>query len=259
MNTAMNKNCPTYHDSGFTLVEMLIVVALIGLLVGMSIPSFIRIGRVAKVSNAANRVYTGLLSARTSAMRKQRPVIIKVTVTAGATANLVFQACLDSNYAITPGADDPTAPGCTTDTPMSGSDNPFFPGQTLTLNNSVITTDNVFLGYPALTTSVFTPLATNLAGASPGIANTYWFGFDSSGKLIPNGQAPFLTQDVTALPHNPVTALSNPGGPEFYFAEINAPNNNTRPSGHVYRKVEITNLGGIRNQSWRNNAWTGVQ
>ena len=254
-------------QSGMTLIEMLIVVALVGIMMGMAIPAFVRMGRVAKVSNAANSVYTGLLSARSMAMRKQRPIIIKVRVTNGAAANLEFQACLDSDYATVPGANSTafSCPGGGGDDPLTGTNNPFNPNQVLTLNNTLRNTNNVSLGFPTIGTSVYTAYATNLplGAAPPGTAGTYWFGFDSSGKLIPDGQtvfaAPNTVQDVTRLTHYPAVAGANPGGPEFYFAELYAASNDANPGRHVYRKVEITNLGGVRVQVWRNNAWSGVQ
>ena len=124
------------------------------------------------------------------------------------------------------------------------------------LNNPVTQENVVSLGYPASGTSNFTAQPTNMGTA----AGVYWFGFDSSGKLIPDGRSPFTsTSDVTALTSYPVITGTNPVGPEFYMAEYNATANDNRPSGHIYRKVEISMLGGIRILNWGNGTWEGVK
>ena len=240
---------------------MLIVVALVGLLVGMITPSFVRMARITKVTNASTRLFNGLLRGRAIAMRKGRPVIFKVNVTA---TNMQFIACLDADSAITPGADSPTTLSCasaTGDAPLTGADNPFNPFMQLDINDTRVVTNNVSLGYPALVGATYTAQATNLGGTG-----VYWFGYDTSGKLIPNGPSistAIYSSDITGLARLPAGSTTNLGGPEFYFAEFNAAANNAYPKRHVYRKVELTVLGGARVMNWTQyktpNQWTGVQ
>ncbi len=258
------------NQRGFTLVEMLVMVAILALLIGMALPSLVKMRRIAKVNSAANRVYTGLARARNLALRKQKPIIVKVRITA---SNLEFLACIDADYASIPGANNvnfscdgnPVPVGTPGDSELSQQESPFGLTRVLVINKGGNRTENdVFLGGPNGTPgSNYFAVPSNLAPTPPVIT---WFGFDSSGKLIPDGRAPFAsTADVTQLPRYPVVAGTNTGGPEFYFAEYNAnviPNANS----HVYRKVEIVMQGSSRVQQWAPQSatapygsWTGVR
>ncbi len=233
-------------QKGFSLVEMLVVIALIAAVVGLALPSFLKAQSYAKVNNTANQLYTGLIRARATAMRKQRPVLITATSGVGGTGTkpaLTFTAKLDADFSTAPGPSNG-------DTPLIGQENPFPDGQL-----KLVAQDFSF-GYPGLSPSAgsFNARRTNMPGSS-----TNWFGFDASGRLIPNGQPPFgSTADVTAYPSYPDTAVM--GGPEFYFAEANAAAVN-RANAHVYRRIEIGTFGAVRLTAWDTNAnaWKGVQ
>lgn len=238
---------PPHYNRGFTLVEMLIVIVLVGFLAGMSIPSFIKAQRYAKVTNNSNALYTSLSRARAIAMRKQRPVIIGVVTTTGpGYPILTFNAFLDADYSTNPGFPGATPTAGSGDTALLGTDSPFPNGQLK------LEAKDFSFGFPATGTSAFTAMRSN-AGTD------FWFGFDASGKLIPNGQVPFAgITDMSSLPQNPNTALI--GGPEFYFAEAGAASI-TRASAHTYRKIEINSFGAIRTLAWnaQSNQWKGVQ
>jgi prepilin-type N-terminal cleavage/methylation domain-containing protein len=264
------------NQQGFTLIEMLVVVALVALLVGMSIPSFIQARRYANVTQNANKLFIPLTRARNLAMKKQRPVLIIMQWqnTAGS-ERLIFTALLDHDYTTgTPGLSPtppsgPTSTSTTTDFTLLPSEDPFGFTQQLVISpvydnsGAVINNNNQFsFGYPT-TASVFTAAQTNLltpAAASTCAGTTCWFGFDASGRLIPNGLPPFAApgRDVTSLAHLPSAA--DVGGPEFYFAEYNAAGN-SRVTAHIFRKIEITSIGGIRILSWnpRANSWEGIK
>lgn len=249
---------PNYQNQrGFTLVEMLAVVVILALLIGMALPSLAKMRRIAKVNSAANRVYTGLARARNLALRKQKPIIVKVRITA---SNLEFLACIDADYASIPGANNvnfscdgnPVPVGTPGDSELSQQESPFGLTRVLVINIGGNRTENdVFLGFPALdSTSTYTPQSSNLG--APGL---YWFGFDSSGKLIPDGRSPFTAAaNVSGLTRYPAGAAINTGGPEFYFAEYNAVQNNTRAKQHVYRKVELLMQGSVRVQQWQSQS-----
>lgn len=249
---------------GVSLVEMLGVVALLGLLLGIAAPNFIKIRRIGNVNRAANSVYLGLVRARQIALHKGKPVIIKVNATA---STLQFLACLDNNfYTGTPGSDG-TSFACTGgDLPAGAAgsftvkESPFGAGiASLQIN---MANPNVSLGYPNGTSSAYTAAPTNF----PTPTGVNWFAFDASGKLLPDGASPFLaTQTVIQLPHQPaITPALPPGGPEFYIAEFNPVANDSRPRNHVYRKISISGYGGVSIESWVVNpagggAWTGLK
>src|SRR6185369_1879893 len=87
------------------------------------------------------------------------------------------------------------------DTQLTGKDNPFYPLPQLAINDPAVTTNNVSLGYPALSGAPFTAAGSNFSAGANG---TYWFGFDPSGKLIPDGKTPYLAaNDISALPRFP--------------------------------------------------------
>lgn len=260
---------------GFTLVELLVVIALIGILVGLSVPSFVQAKRYANVTTNVNKLFIPLARARNLAMRKQRPVLIIVQAqTTSGSEKLTFTALLDHDYTTgTPGYNGtltgtaPTSTSTTTDFALSPAENPFGSSQQLVISpvydNGGTTANNnrqFSFGYPSAA-SVFTAAQTNLltpAVAGTCAGTTCWFGFDAAGKLIPNGLTPFAAAaDVSSLTQLPGAQV---GGPEFYFAEY-AANTNTRVTAHIFRKIQLTSIGGVRILSWnpRSNAWEGTK
>ncbi len=229
------------------------MVALLGLIAGIAMPSFLKSLRHAKVSSTANRLYLGLIRARSLAMKSQRPVLVVMTFNA-APDTLTFKAYFDNDFASGspgPSAGPSPSPTPTQDDPVSRTNtagDPFGPAGQLALSAS-----DFSFGYPSNASGSYSrgwynlPLAQN------------WFEFDAAGRLLPNGQPPFTpAQDITQTASLPDPAYLT--GPEFYFAEADARAVRT-PRGHVYRKVEISPFGAARVTSWdaTTQRWKGVQ
>ncbi|WP_420596707.1 pilus assembly FimT family protein [Deinococcus sp.] len=69
------------RSGGFTLLEMLVVLAIIGILAGIGYFNYLRQIRIGQVREAATQVATDLRTARDSAMRLTQPASISWTTT----------------------------------------------------------------------------------------------------------------------------------------------------------------------------------
>jgi type II secretion system protein H len=67
-------------QSGFTLVEMMVVIALIGIITAAVIPNFIGWRNNAKVAQAARQVYSDLQTARTTAIKNNATISVDFNV-----------------------------------------------------------------------------------------------------------------------------------------------------------------------------------
>jgi len=63
-------------QSGFTLWELLITLLVAGVLFGIGVPNMMEFQRNGLITAAANQVITGVLSARTEAVKRQAPVTL---------------------------------------------------------------------------------------------------------------------------------------------------------------------------------------
>jgi type IV fimbrial biogenesis protein FimT len=63
-------------SAGFTLTELLIVIAIMGVLVAMALPGFGYLSATTKVKNASTEVYLALMRARSEAVKRNRSVSI---------------------------------------------------------------------------------------------------------------------------------------------------------------------------------------
>lgn len=59
---------------GFTIWELMMTVAVAGILLGLGVPSFMEIQRNSAMTAAANELVTGVLLARAEAIKRQQPV-----------------------------------------------------------------------------------------------------------------------------------------------------------------------------------------
>ncbi len=77
-------------QAGFTLLEMLIVIALIAIVTGLALPYFQKVSRRNQIRSAASEIQTTLLAARMRAVRANRATSIYVTTaTAGQSSHLL--------------------------------------------------------------------------------------------------------------------------------------------------------------------------
>ena len=75
----MNENRPRY--SGFTLMELLVVIGIIGAISSIGVVSFAAVGRNMRIESAANAIKDRIFYARTSAITQRRKFAIRMTVT----------------------------------------------------------------------------------------------------------------------------------------------------------------------------------
>lgn len=62
--------------AGFTLLEMMIVVAIMGVLAALAFPSFRYLTSTTKVKGASTELYLALIRARNEAVKRNRPVTL---------------------------------------------------------------------------------------------------------------------------------------------------------------------------------------
>jgi type IV fimbrial biogenesis protein FimT len=88
---------------GFTIIEMLVVIAILGILAAVGIPSMTSMIRTSKVRAASSDFYSALLSARSEAVKRRTAVTVaplganwttgwKVTFNAGANTVMSIEA-----------------------------------------------------------------------------------------------------------------------------------------------------------------------
>ena len=82
------------HDRGFTLIEMLVIVTIVGILIAMDVPSFLALLNNNKIKNAVVRVESALKGVQRTAIKNSKDCI--VTIPAGIDRQLTSN-CLDSS------------------------------------------------------------------------------------------------------------------------------------------------------------------
>jgi type IV fimbrial biogenesis protein FimT len=96
---------------GFTLIEAMIVIAILGILAALAGPSFVDMIKTARVRGAASDLYSSLLTARSEAIKRRKTMTITPAASwaggwsvtfdnAGATATLVSHEALATDLAV---------------------------------------------------------------------------------------------------------------------------------------------------------------
>ncbi|HEY8099070.1 MAG TPA: GspH/FimT family pseudopilin [Methylobacter sp.] len=132
-------------DSGFTMIELLVVVAIIAILVAMAVPSFSTVFDKQRITSATEAVLADLRWARSEAIK--RNIIVRVTYITGSSwsytinadptgANTLLKTVNGSNFASTTLASTTFTGGVayTTFDPVRGT-NPNYGSVTITSNN----------------------------------------------------------------------------------------------------------------------------
>jgi len=86
MNTRLTKSA---HESGFTLVEMMITVAVLALVLGLAVPAFTDTIRNNRIASASNELISALTVTRAEAVKRRMNVSVCVRdgLTCSANAN----------------------------------------------------------------------------------------------------------------------------------------------------------------------------
>lgn len=91
------RGCPTRGVRGFTLIEFVITVAIMGIIAALAAPSFNRMMKEFRLSSTTDQLYTEILRARSEAIKRGNMVVMcrssnaqNEDPTCGGTANLAW-------------------------------------------------------------------------------------------------------------------------------------------------------------------------
>ena len=79
-----HKTSPATSETGFTLIEMLIVMAIMGIAVLIALPNYLVWQSRAELRQAITEVQNQLLLARMAALSRNAPVTVAISITNGA-------------------------------------------------------------------------------------------------------------------------------------------------------------------------------
>lgn len=82
LNTMCVQECNRY-DKGFTMIELMIVVAIVGIASTIAIPNFLEMIRQSQLKEAALEVANKLTTARMAAMNRNKAVTVALVATGG--------------------------------------------------------------------------------------------------------------------------------------------------------------------------------
>lgn len=100
----MKRNCR--RPAGFTLIELMVVTALLAVLMAVAVPNYREYARNATVSRAAAAFVQAAHLARANAMRQSRPTVLALRdASQGWTGGWIAYTDLDNDNVYTPGTD----------------------------------------------------------------------------------------------------------------------------------------------------------
>jgi len=94
-----------YKKDGFTLIEMVTVIAILAILAAIAVPNYIRHRDNQQVIRAARRVYSALQSAKMNAVKDNATIYIDFTAGSGAAGTYRVFEDLNDNGAFDAGTD----------------------------------------------------------------------------------------------------------------------------------------------------------
>lgn len=100
-----------HKKGGFTLIEMMTVIAILAILAAIAVPNYIRHRNNQQVIQAARRVYSALQSAKMSAIKDNTTIYIDFTAGSGAAGTYRVFEDLNGNGAFDSGTDREMAGG----------------------------------------------------------------------------------------------------------------------------------------------------
>ena len=84
------------NNSGFTLIEIMVTIAIVGIFASIALPSFSRLIESNRINTATNELVSNLLFARSEALKRSNTVTLCPSIT----QNLATASCVaDTNFA----------------------------------------------------------------------------------------------------------------------------------------------------------------
>lgn len=91
---------------GFTLIELMVVLALVGILITLAAPSFLQFQRNSRLRTVSSSLMSAINAARSEAMKRQKFTFVVPNKDGGWNAGWVVYVDMNSTMSLAPGAND---------------------------------------------------------------------------------------------------------------------------------------------------------